>query len=264
MQRSRRLDIDRVLSRIHAREQIMRRLLSALTLLLCWVTLGSAQSASLLVTPRIQFFDSSGDPINAGFVCTLVTGTSTPLASYTDSTAGTANANPVVLDSAGRANIWLGPGTYRIILHNSGTGSTCNGTVVGSAIYTIDGVEGPVGAASGTANRVTKFTGGATIGNANMSDDGTTVTVGASTVNTTGLLYVAHTSGNGITASRASADATGVIMSYRKSRGTLAVPDDVTASDVIFSLTASPYSGQFFDTGVIDVVTSGTVVSTER
>ena len=41
-------------------------------------------------------------PLNGGKVYFYVAGTSTPQDTYTDSTGKTANANPVILDSAGR------------------------------------------------------------------------------------------------------------------------------------------------------------------
>ena len=68
---------------------------------------------------RFQEFDSSGDPLAGGKVYTYYAGTTTPLASYTTQAATTPNANPVILDSAGRASIWLGPYAYRIILKTS-------------------------------------------------------------------------------------------------------------------------------------------------
>jgi hypothetical protein len=67
-----------------------------------------------------QFFDSNGDPLSGGLVYSYQAGTSTPQATYTDSTLGTPNANPVVLDSAGRAAIWLDPTlSYKFVLQTS-------------------------------------------------------------------------------------------------------------------------------------------------
>lgn len=75
-------------------------------------------TASLCPVPKIQFFDNNGDPLAGGKVYTYEPGTTTNKATYTDSTAGTSNANPVVLDSAGRAAIWLS-GYYRIVLNDA-------------------------------------------------------------------------------------------------------------------------------------------------
>jgi hypothetical protein len=64
--------------------------------------------AILTPFPVMQFFDNNGDPLSGGKLYTFQAGgPSTPLATYTDQGGGTPNANPVILDSAGRANIWL-------------------------------------------------------------------------------------------------------------------------------------------------------------
>jgi hypothetical protein len=76
------------------------------------------QNAALL-TPLTQFLGSSGSPLAGGKVYTYAAGTSTLQATYTDSTAGTANANPVVLDSAGRGAIWLGASkSYKVVVQD--------------------------------------------------------------------------------------------------------------------------------------------------
>jgi hypothetical protein len=73
-----------------------------------------------LPNAQIQFFDASGNPLNAGKLYTYIAGSLTPQNSYTDSTGNTANANPVVLDSAGRASVWLAStNPYKLILHTS-------------------------------------------------------------------------------------------------------------------------------------------------
>lgn len=69
--------------------------------------------AQPLQAPFCQFFDSNGNPLAGGKVFTYLAGTSTPQASYTDASGATPNANPVILDSAGRAQIWL-QGFYKI------------------------------------------------------------------------------------------------------------------------------------------------------
>jgi hypothetical protein len=75
--------------------------------------------ASIMPIPKPQFLDNNGAPLAGGKVYTYEPGGGTTLkATYTDSTAGTPNANPVVLDSAGRAAIWLS-GYYRIVLKDS-------------------------------------------------------------------------------------------------------------------------------------------------
>jgi hypothetical protein len=69
-----------------------------------------------------QHFDNSGDVLNGGTITTQAGGTSTPITTWTDSTGSTAQANPIVLDSAGReaGGVWITPGTaYKFILKTS-------------------------------------------------------------------------------------------------------------------------------------------------
>jgi len=79
--------------------------------------------AGLLIPPQ-QFFDSDGDVLAGGKIYTYEAGTSNNKATYPtfdDAVAGTnANANPVVLDSEGRAQIWLTNGGYKIVKKTSG------------------------------------------------------------------------------------------------------------------------------------------------
>lgn len=67
----------------------------------------------------VQEFDNNGDPLAGGLLYTYEAGTTTPKATYTDSTEATANANPVVLDASGRANVWLDSGSYKFVLKTS-------------------------------------------------------------------------------------------------------------------------------------------------
>lgn len=69
-----------------------------------------------------QFFDNNGNPLAGGLIYTYSAGTTTPIATYTSSSGGTANTNPIVLDSAGRtpAQIWLTEGnSYKFVLQTS-------------------------------------------------------------------------------------------------------------------------------------------------
>lgn len=70
---------------------------------------------------NVQYFDNSGAPCVGCTVNTYAAGGTTPIVTYTDPTGGSMNANPVVLDSAGRGNIYLTPGTsYRFDLKTAG------------------------------------------------------------------------------------------------------------------------------------------------
>jgi hypothetical protein len=72
----------------------------------------------------VQFFTSSGVPLAGGKLYSYAAGTTTPQATYTSSGGGTASANPIVLDSAGRVSgsgeVWLtGNLEYKFILKDS-------------------------------------------------------------------------------------------------------------------------------------------------
>lgn len=62
----------------------------------------------------LQWFDSNGDPLAGGKIWTYLGGTSTPNAAFTDQTGDTPHPNPIILDSAGRAQIWLSGVAYKL------------------------------------------------------------------------------------------------------------------------------------------------------
>ena len=70
-------------------------------------------------SPKLQFFASNGDLLVGGKLYTYAAGTTTPLVTYTDSTGATANTNPVILDSRGEANVWIGSAAYKFKLATS-------------------------------------------------------------------------------------------------------------------------------------------------
>ena len=72
---------------------------------LLWSTL--ALAAELAPNPKFTALDSNGDPWVGAKLYTYETGTTTPKATYTDSTESTPNTNPVVLDQYGQASVWL-------------------------------------------------------------------------------------------------------------------------------------------------------------
>ena len=113
---------------------------------------------SLSPTPKLQFFDANGAPLAGGLLYTYEAGTTTPLASYTDSTGVSLNTNPIVLDSRGEANVWLGGASYKFALYTS----------AGVLIWTVDNIS-----TNGSNLSVTDHTGDGTI-TAFAVDDGFT------------------------------------------------------------------------------------------
>ncbi|MBO0358632.1 hypothetical protein J0X19_11805 [Hymenobacter sp. BT186] len=70
----------------------------------------------LLPAIKARFLDANGKPLAGGKVFAYAAGTSTLKDTYTDSAGDTANFNPVILDSRGYADIWLGQGDYKIVV----------------------------------------------------------------------------------------------------------------------------------------------------
>lgn len=74
--------------------------------------------ASLLPNGKQTFVDTNGVPLAGGTVDFYIPSTTTRKDTYQDSRLTIANANPVTLDSAGRAVIF-GSGAYRQIVKDS-------------------------------------------------------------------------------------------------------------------------------------------------
>lgn len=69
--------------------------------------------------PKQQFFSGTGAPLAGGKVYTKAADTNTDKATYSDYTGLTENSNPIILDSEGRASIYLEAGAYKFIVNNS-------------------------------------------------------------------------------------------------------------------------------------------------
>src|SRR5271169_231216 len=83
----------------------------------------------LVPTPVQRFCDNNGNALFNGQLFTYAAGTTTPAATYTDSTGATPNANPIVLNSRGECNCWIPPNTsYKFVLQDS----------FGNTIWTVD------------------------------------------------------------------------------------------------------------------------------
>ena len=98
-----------------------------------------------------QFFTDSGTPLTGGLLYTYAAGTTTPATTYSDSGGLTANANPIVLNAAGRVagEVWLVSGTsYKFVL------KTATLTTIG----TWDNIDGVNDVAAGTAFYADTFT----------------------------------------------------------------------------------------------------------
>ena len=102
-------------------------------------------TTSLSPTPKLQFFDANGAPLVGGLLYTYAAGTTTPLATYTDSTGVSANTNPIVLDSRGEANVWLSGAIYKFALYTSAS----------VLIWTVDNINGSTFGVNATGDGTT-------------------------------------------------------------------------------------------------------------
>lgn len=94
---------------------------------------------SLMPLPVFQAFDLNGDPLEGGKLYTYEAGTSTPKATFIDASGVTANTNPIILDAAGQAIVYL-VGSYKLVLTDADD--------VLQSPYPIDGVREIPGAAA--------------------------------------------------------------------------------------------------------------------
>lgn len=83
--------------------------------------------------PVYQAFGPDGKVLIGGKLFTYIAGTSTPQATYIDSTQTTQNTNPIILNSMGQANVWLVVGqTYKFVLQDA----------AGGPVSTVDNIPG--------------------------------------------------------------------------------------------------------------------------
>lgn len=87
-------------------------------------------TGSLAPEAVLQPLDDSGNIIPGGLLDTFVAGTTTPATVYTDSALLVPHPNPVVLNAAGRATIYLAAAAYKFRLR----------TAAGATLWTQDNV----------------------------------------------------------------------------------------------------------------------------
>lgn len=96
--------------------------------------------------PKFRAFAANGDPLAGGLLYTYAAGTTTPQSTYTTRAGTVSNANPIVLDANGEADVWTTPGVdYKFVLKTS----------AGVTQWTVDNVPTPTTLATiqdGTVN----------------------------------------------------------------------------------------------------------------
>jgi len=183
--------------------------------------------ANRFFNPNEQFCDATGAPYAGGSLAFFASGTSTPLNTYSDSALTIANTNPVVLDSAGRANsVFLQNLAYKVVLSD----------VNNNQIWTEDPVY-----ASDYSTRA-KLTSGSGSPNGVVAGTAGSAGIGADTYwdNVNNILYVCTQTGTSSTAvwtAINSGAATAVVIPPQGyltlTSGTPVIPGDVTAATAV-------------------------------
>jgi len=205
--------------------------------------------ASLTPTPKQQIYGSDGNPLVGGKIYTYAAGTTTPLATYTDAGAGTANTNPIILNSLGQANIWLSSASYKFSVYTSAD----------VLLYTVDNISTPLDSA-GLALALSSPT---PIGNT-APNTGAFTTLAA----TTGTITTVNaTTGNITTVNATTVTATGTVtaetLTFEGGGSLTKVPESAikpitaTVSANALTVTLNPTTLDFRSA----TLTSGTVVS---
>lgn len=110
----------------------MRRISIFVFLFFCALA-AFAQTAQPIFQPFQSFLDQNGNPCSGCSLFSFSAGSSTPQPTYTSAAGTTQNTNPVILNAAGGATIWMGPIAYKFVLQNT----------FGTVIWTVDQVLAP-------------------------------------------------------------------------------------------------------------------------
>jgi len=139
----------------------MKRFLLAFVIVSAALALSPRVHAQVTVqlapVPRQIFFSASGSALSLGCVYTWSAGTSTFLATYTDSTGTTQNPDPLQLGLDGGASIWFTGAAYKVGVYQNSSGGACPGTPGGSLalVYTADNITTAVSSGGATASQLT-------------------------------------------------------------------------------------------------------------
>ena len=185
-------------------------------------------------------WDANGNPLAGGLVYTYQAGSATPLATYTDSTGGTPNANPVVLNTRGEASIWIPPNTaYKFVVTDSaGNAIRTKDNVVNAQLLSLYGGVDTGVATAYVLNFAAPFTSYA---------DGIAIywiasnsNTGASTINVNGLgaVSITNQSGSALSANQISAGYVLFIL-YKSGKFILASPINGSGATVVSGLSVT-------------------------
>lgn len=97
--------------------------------------------AKLIPPLKFRGVDGNNAPLVGGKLYTYLAGTTTPLATFTDSSEESENTNPIVLDANGEADVYIGTGNYKFFLTDADD----------NPIYTQDNVSLPTSGTPGSS-----------------------------------------------------------------------------------------------------------------
>lgn len=179
-----------------------------------------------------QFADQNGAPYAGGTVYTYIPGGTTPKTTWQDPTQTVPNTNPIVLDAAGRANIW-GAGIYRQQLYDL-TGNLVWDTLTDASNGGVTVFVGDSGA-GGAEGLVPAPPAGSAAAQDYLSANGSfgpllVVVPTAPDPKQAGLLFVPPRQITATTGALALTDAGGAILYTNAAPGVLTITKDATAN----------------------------------
>jgi hypothetical protein len=190
-------------------------------------------TAALTPVPKIQFFANDGTPLVGGKLYSYAAGTTTPLATYTTYAGTVANTNPVILDSRGEADVWLGSALYKMALYDADDAliwTVDNISSINSGIFT-----GPVSGTTGT------FSGALTAASGTFSGpvSGTTGTFSSGVSGTTGAFSSAVSGTTGAFSSTLNVTGVSTLTAGAVAQGlTVGKGSGITSSNTAFGISA--------------------------
>lgn len=115
----------------------------------------------------MQFLDNTAKPLQSGVLYVFQAGTSTQQATFTSSSCGTVNTNPITFGVGARASIWLTTSAlYKFVLCAQNDGPACS---AGDVLFSVDQVPG---GSSGGGGSGSPFVGVFVSGSSNPATSG--------------------------------------------------------------------------------------------
>jgi hypothetical protein len=145
-----------------------KKILSLSLLLGCFLpVLSHAQCSPFMGVGNVQFLDNTAKPLQSGVLYVFQAGTSTQQATFTSSSCGTVNTNPITFGVGARASIWLTTSAlYKFVLCAQNDGSACS---AGDVLFSVDQVPG---GSSGGGSSGSPFVGVFISGSSNPATSG--------------------------------------------------------------------------------------------